>query len=318
MIEPAVRIPPADENKAVTDEYIRAVNLNRRIITAAQLAQQSLYEMCMGFKEMRDSKLYKELGYSDFGDYCENETGMKRRQVYNYIAVVEKLPTDFVQSTAQIGIEKLKLLTTLSEEDRAEITSNTDLESSTVRELEQQIKQLRAERDKATAEKSAAEAENAARGDAVAALEKAKQELENRITTLEKDIKELESRPIETAVQYVEKIPDDYIAKEAYERAVRDYTAQLEQADNEFVEEKRRAHAEKTELEKQLADVKQQLEAARSAPAASDTEGVFKVHFTNAYNALNALAEYVQEHSEFALKVSALMDNFKKSLEAEI
>lgn len=47
MIEPAVRIPPADESKAVTDEYIKAVNLNRRIITAAQLAQQSLYEMCM-------------------------------------------------------------------------------------------------------------------------------------------------------------------------------------------------------------------------------------------------------------------------------
>ena len=316
MIEPAVRIPPADENKAVTDEYIKAVNLNRRIITAAQLAQQSLYEMCMGFKEMRDSKLYKELGYSDFGDYCENETGMKRRQVYNYIAVAEKLPTEFVHSGAQIGVKKLYLLTTLSEEERAEITSSTDLESSTVRDLEQQIKQLRAERDRATAEKSAAEAENAARGDAVSALEKTRRELENRITTLEKDIRELKNRPIETAVEYVDRIPEDYIAKEAYERTVRDYTAQLEQADNDFLEEKRRAHSEKTELEKQLADVKQQLEAAKSAPAAPDTEGVFKAHFTNAYNALNTLAEYVQEHSEFAPNVGALMDNFTKSLEA--
>ena len=316
MIEPAVRIPPADESKAVTDEYIKAVNLNRRIITAAQLAQQSLYEMCMGFKEMRDSKLYKELGYSDFGDYCENETGMKRRQVYRYIEVAEKLPENFVSPGTQIGIRKLYLLTTLSEEERAEITQNTDLESSTVRELEQQIKQLRAERDRATAEKSAAEAENAARGDAVSALEKAKRELENRITTLEKDIKELENRPIETAVEYVDRIPEDYIAKEAYERTVRDYTAQLEQADNDFLEEKRRAHSEKIELEKQLADVKQQLEAAKSAPAAPDTEGVFKVHFTNAYNALNTLAEYVQEHSEFAPKVGALMDNFRKSLGA--
>ena len=115
--------------------------------------------MCMGFKEMRDSKLYKELGYSDFGDYCENETGMKRRQVYNYIAVAEKLPTEFVHPGAQIGVKKLYLLTTLSEEERAEITSSTDLESSAVRDLEQQIKQLRAERDRATAEKSAAEAE---------------------------------------------------------------------------------------------------------------------------------------------------------------
>ena len=252
MIEPANRIPPANAELAVTSEYIRALNLNRKIISSAQMAQQSLYEMCSGFKEMRDSELYKELGYSNFVEYCENEVGVTRQQVYRYIAIVEKLPDEFVTSGLQIGAKKLYLLTTLSEEERAEITQNTDLESSTVRELEQQIKQLRAERDKATAEKSAAEAENAARGDAVSALEKTKRELENRITALEKDIKELENRPIETAVQYVEKVPEDYIAKEAYERTVRDYTAQLEQADNDFLEEKRRAHAEKTELEKQL------------------------------------------------------------------
>lgn len=316
MIEPANRIPPANAELAVTSDYIRALNLNRKIISSAQMAQQSLYEMCSGFKEMRDEKLYKELGYCNFEEYCEQETGFKRRQVYNYISIIEKLPREFVQSIAQNGMTKALLLTTLSEEERAEITSTADLENSTVRELEQQIKQLRAERDRATAEKSAAEAENAARGDAVSALEKAKRELENRITTLEKYIKELENRPIETAVEYVDRIPEDYIAKEAYERTVRDYTAQLEQADNDFLEEKRRAHAEKTELEKQLADVKQQLETVRSAPAAIDTEGVFKVHFANAYTALNTLAEYVQKHSEFAPKVGALVDNFKNSLEA--
>ncbi len=156
MIEPAMRIPPADAGKAVTDEYIKAVNLNRQIITAAQLAQQNLYDMCMGFKEMRDSKLYKELGYSDFGDYCEQEVGITRQQVHKYVTVAEKLPEDFVNPGLQIGIRKLYLLTTLSKEERAEITENTDLESTTVKQLEQQIKSLRAEKDKAVAEKSAA------------------------------------------------------------------------------------------------------------------------------------------------------------------
>lgn len=75
-------------------EYIKAAELDRRIKTSAQLAQQSLYDMCMGFKEMRDSRLYKELGYSDFGDYCEKETGFSRMNVYNYIRVAEKLPQD--------------------------------------------------------------------------------------------------------------------------------------------------------------------------------------------------------------------------------
>ena len=110
MIIPGMRTPPADASAQVTDSYIKAVNLNRRIITAAQLAQQSLYDMCMGFKEMRDSKLYKELGYSDFGDYCESETGFKRSQAYNYISIAEKLPPDFVHSSGQIGVKKLYLL----------------------------------------------------------------------------------------------------------------------------------------------------------------------------------------------------------------
>ena len=176
--------------------YIKAQELDRRIKTSAQLAQQSLYDMCMGFKEMRDSKLYKELGYSDFGDYCENETGFTRMNVYRYISIAENLPQDFVTSRLQIGVKKLTLLSKLSEEERTEITENTDLESTSVRELEQQIKQIRAEKDKAIADKSAAEAEASASAQQARALEKAKEQLSQQIHSLEAEIKELESRPV--------------------------------------------------------------------------------------------------------------------------
>lgn len=290
------------------------MNLNRRIITAAQLAQQSLYEMCTGFKEMRDSKLYKELGYSDFGDYCEQETGMSRQNVYKYINIFEKLPQEFVAPGRQIGIKKLYLLTTLSEEERSEIVENTDLENTSVRELEQQIKQLKAEKDKAVAECSAAEAESAARKDAVNALEKTKRELENRITTLESDIKQLEERPVETAVEYVDRIPADYIAVSALDKAVKEYNEQIEQLENENIEQLRAAHAEKTELENRLAEVQKQLDEAKNAPAA-DTDGVFKAYFENAYKSLDTLVTYVQQHTEYSPKVNALVDNIKKSLE---
>lgn len=50
-------------NNELTAEYAKAADLDRKIKVSAQLAQQSLYDMCMGLKEMRDSKLYKELGY---------------------------------------------------------------------------------------------------------------------------------------------------------------------------------------------------------------------------------------------------------------
>ena len=135
---------PAQTEAAVpTDKYAEAVQLNAQIMTSAKAAQQNLYDMAMGLKKMRDDKLYKELGYDNFGDYCESETGMKRRSVYGYISVVENLPSDFVHSSAQIGVKKLSLLATLNEEHRTEIIENTDLESTTVKELREQIEQLK-------------------------------------------------------------------------------------------------------------------------------------------------------------------------------
>lgn len=128
-------------------EYIKAAELDRRIKTSAQLAQQSLYDMCMGFKEMRDSRLYKELGYSDFGDYCEKETGFSKMNVYRYISIAENLPQDFVTSRLQIGVKKLTLLAKLSDEERTELAENIDLESTTVKELKAKIDILQNERD---------------------------------------------------------------------------------------------------------------------------------------------------------------------------
>ena len=282
---------------------------------AAQYAQESLYEMCMGFKEMRDSKLYKELGYSSFEDYCENETGMKRRQVYRYIEVAEKLPSEFVSPGTQIGIKKLHLLTTLSEEERSEIVQNTDLENTTVRDLEKQIKQLRAERDTAVADKSAAEVASATQKDRISSLEKTKRELENRITGLEKDIKDLESRPVETAVEKVSVIPDDYIKVSVMDKAVKEYNEQIEQLENEQIEQRRKANAERTKLENQLAEIQKQLDEAKNKPAVPDKDGVFKAYFETAYNSLNTLVKYVQQHTEYSPKVNALVDNIKNSLE---
>ena len=120
--------------------YTEAVRVNAEIIAGAGMAQQGLYQMAQGFKKMRDGRLYKALGYKTFEEYCEKETGFKRRQVYNYISVAEKLSDEFVHSSAQIGVKKLSMLATLSEEQREEI--GTDLESVTVKELKARIDEL--------------------------------------------------------------------------------------------------------------------------------------------------------------------------------
>lgn len=305
MLVPNSRISPADPDKPVTAEYLRALNLNKKIIVSAQLAQQSLYEMCAGFKEMRDSKLYKELGYTDFGDYCENETGFKRSQAYNYISIVDKLPADFVQSIGQIGMTKVLLLTTLSEEEREQITAEADLESTTVKELEKQIKQLRADKDKAVAEKSAAEADLALKTDTIAALEKTKDTLDQRTIALEKQIKELESRPVEIITETVEKIPDNYVDISAYEQLVEQTNAEREENNREYLA-----------LKRQLGETERQLEQERSKPAAADDTAVFNAYLKSAYDALNRLVEFVKTQSSeaFTEKTVRLIDSVKSSI----
>lgn len=321
MIVPNERISPADEGKPVTDEYIKALNLNRRIIVSAQLAQQSLYEMCTAFKEMRDSKLYKELGYTDFGDYCEQEVGITRQQVHKYVAIAEKLPEDFVNPGLQIGVRKLYLLTTLSEEDRAQIAAETDLESTTVKELEQQIKQLRAEKDKAVADKSAAEAEGAVKADTIAALEKTRQILDERVAALTEEVRALEARPIETAVETREVIPPDYVTREAYEKMTETLQQQREEAETSELKTKRELNAQIEAEREKCAALEKRIEELKNAPPktveipAEGTE-VFNAYLKTAYDALNRLVEYIngQDNAAYAQKAAKLIDSVKTSL----
>lgn len=295
-------------------EYAKAVDLDRRIKVSAQLAQQSLYDMCMGFKEMRDSKLYKELGYQNFEDYCEQEAGMKRCNVHKYIAIVEKLPQDFVSPVKQIGVKKLYLLTTLSDEERTEIAHNTDLESTSFRELEQQIRQIRAEKDKAVADKSAAEAEASAAAQQAKSLEKAKNALSQQIAALEAEIKELENRPIEVAVESnsheVENLMD------AMKRVDLDWSLKYSELQEETMKETIRNNQEHTaEIERLKAEYEEKL---ANAEPVSDSKAVFKAYLSNAVDAVKRLAAFVQEHPDevfFRNKTREFFENINKSME---
>lgn len=223
------------------EQYTQAAQLHAEIINCARTAQENLYQMAMGFKKMRDEKLYIALGYDNFGDYCENETGMKRRNVYTYISVIENLPQEFVQSTAQIGKEKLYLLSTISDTEREEIVENTDLESTTVKELKEKIKELESKKTAADKEAETGKKQLAQRDEEINRLkgeniklqgraeksDKIKEEKERleqllkeaekrakkqpepqsdpkdkeKIASLEAQIKELESRPIDVVYE---------------------------------------------------------------------------------------------------------------------
>lgn len=299
MIELGIKTPPADTASAVTSKYTEAYNLNVRICINAQMAQQNLYEMCKGLKEMRDSKLYKELGYSTFEDYCEQETGFKRSQVYNYISIVEKLPEDFVQSIGQIGMTKALILAKLSEDERTEIAEKNDLETTSVRELERQIKEIQAEKDQAVADKSAAEAK------ASASTQRA-ESLSKQITSLEAEIKELESRPIEVAVPDASHEVENM--RDAMRRLNREHDEWSARIQDEHFKDVQRIHKEyrekmdqlRAEYEEKLADSQQ-----GDAPEPGGKE-IFKAYLANAIDAAKRLTGFLAAHPDDTCRAQAV------------
>lgn len=285
-------------NEIITTDHERAVSLHRRIMTDAQIAQESLYDMCTALKEMRDGKLYREIGYDNFEEYCESEIGIKRSQAYNYITIAEKLSAEFVQPVGQIGMRKLLMLTTITEDQRTEIVENTDLENTTVRELQAQIAQLREEseldrkeRDNAndaaqhwkdTAKRVQEEKEKAeaAAAEAKEAQETTRTTLRNllekkaeQVKKLEAKVQELENRPVEVAVS--------------------DNTEEIERLKAELAA----AKAELKTAQEQLAEKPDmQLPLGVEPIYQKDTKAVFKPYLTAAADAINRLAEFVGQH----------------------
>lgn len=308
-------------------EYIKAAELDRRIKTSAQLAQQSLYDMCMGFKEMRDSRLYKQLGYSDFGEYCEQETGFSRMNVYNYIRVAEKLPQDFVNSSLQIGVKKLTLLAKLSDEERTELAENIDLESTTVKELKAKIDILQNERDRAM--KSNAEASHQ-----VFMADKKVLEMKNKVTQLEAEIKELESRPIEVAVETDSKEVANL--RDAMKRVDLDWSQRYSQLEEENLRERRELlqkadNAEKDkqdklsqlreELDRTKAEYEKKLAQKAEITSTQDDKAIFKAYLSAAVDSVTRLVDFVNEHNDsdnyglFTQKARQLADIINSKLE---
>lgn len=305
-------------------EYIKAAELDRRIKTSAQLAQQSLYDMCMGFKEMRDSRLYKELGYSDFGEYCEQETGFKRTNVYNYISVAENLPEDFVHSSGQIGIKKLTLLSTLSDEQRETITETTDIENTTVKELKAKIDSVKKQNDALHEEMRYREEEH----------ETKSQKFKDRIAELEAEIKELESRPIEVAVETDSKEVANL--KDAMRRVDLDWSEKYSKLEEDSLKDRRELlqKAEQAEKDKQdkLSQLREELDRTKAeyekklagkadtAPM-QDDKAIFKAYLSTAVDSVTRLVDFVNEHNDsdnyglFTQKARQLADIINSTLE---
>ena len=244
-------------------EYTKAVALHRKICANAQAAQESLWEVCRGLKEMHDFKLFKELGYESFKEYCEKKLDITDRQARNYISLANSFSEEERKSISAYGTTKLLLLAKLDEPQREEIQQSVNVEEVSVRELKAEIDKLNKEKDgfkerqdKLLTRNKELVKELERTGKKLDQTENDLDEANETVQSLSRQLEELESRP-----------------RDSYED-----TTKIE------------------ELKKQLAEAEERHRADLRINPTEDIKGIFKAHMMAAVDALRNLTKFAEAH----------------------
>ena len=301
----------------LTKQHKTAIELNQKILITAQAAQQNLYDMCVMLKQMRDDKLYKELGYQNFEDYCESEVGFGRMQAHKYIAIIENVKN--VNSSLHFGVTKLALLATLSEPEQEQIQQTVNLEDTSVRELKAEIAKLKDAHKKELKELSD---ENTELQGKMKELVSDADTVRAELAEANEKITELESRPVEVAVQ---DNPESSKKIEELNRKLLDESLQKnkEKKKNGELEERIK------EAEKELADLRdinkmqeQRIKNSELASVSPDTKEVFRAYYQHSILAMDTLISFIREARAkndknlefFKGKLDTLVEKFGENL----
>lgn len=132
------------ESRDLSGEVSRANIVHGEIMASKKQVAVGIYELARGLKTMRDEKLYARLDCEDFESYCEKLAKVNVSQAYKYIKTYEELGGGILQSSGNLGIEKLFLITQLpyDEKNRA-LDDPSEIEGMSVRELKQFVEQAR-------------------------------------------------------------------------------------------------------------------------------------------------------------------------------
>lgn len=268
--------PYKDNNLTLTEELEQmeekeraALDLDARIKIHANLAWQNLMESAKCLKEMRDTKLYLELGYNSFEDYTQQSLNIKQRQAYTYIKAYEDLGERFLQSNASLGITKLGMLAQIPAITRDEFVEQNDLASMSVEEVKklvadndakgEQIELLTLEKDDLQTAHNEAVNERDDLKDNLDAAEK-------EIARLEAELEEERNKPTEIAVAEPDRETLDRIRNEAAQtakaEAEKQFKADKKALKDKLTAEKEKAIAEATDkAQKDLEDYKARVAA---------------------------------------------------------
>lgn len=272
------------------EKFEKAYGLHQRILVTAQMAQKNLYDMCIMLKQMRDEKLYKDLGYQNFEDYCEQEIGFSRRNARNYIAVIEHFDG---KSISRFGVTKLSLLAALSESEQEKIQATVNVEDTSVRELKAEIAKLKEEKQNADKAATAANQRRIAAESDLLSLKSKNRALTHELEDAKKNMS-----------------PD----AKTQDALIRQLDRQLSEADQEHanaLERQRKEYQAKINaLQEQLNNAASMTEVAVETVEVPATKEIFEAYCNVVENSFGVLLDFVSYNKEYIKSVSQLLDRF--------
>ena len=305
-----IKVNRREEIVIESDDYKRALSVTKNIKVNAEIMEQSLYEVCKGLAEVKRDKLYKPMGYSSFENYCEVEIGIKRHMAYKYVAIAD---IENVESIQHFGVTKLSLLAQLDEPTRQGITQNTDLESTSVKELKAKIKELE---ENAKADKELLESLNKSKIE----MRESRNCAEEKVRALEEQLKQKDAeaqKSLETVFENSSlKRKNAKLEEKVRELESRSAEVAVEKDTDEIDRLKREIESAKAEYEKRLAEVKPQK--------TEDISSVYKYLSRTLENVIDDMCDFFDDYDEhpeigrFKRELSSDLSSWIQDLEIRI
>ena len=161
-----------------TERQDRAAQLTQRIMANGKIVASSMIEMGCDLKTVRDERLFTEMGYENFEEYCEKKIGIGKRHGYNFIQIYEKFGEEKLGQLQQLGITKLLEIAKLDDEDADDLMQNNDVNALSVRELSAKVDEYRNKFEQLTLQLEEEKSKNAESDSLESQVEELRKQLE--------------------------------------------------------------------------------------------------------------------------------------------
>lgn len=169
----------AESNSQIsTERQKRAVKLTRQIISNGNIAASCMVEMGRDLKTVRDERLFSEMGYESFEEYCEKKVGVGKRHGYNFIQVFERFGEEKLAQLQGLGITKLLDMAKLDDEEVSDLMQNNNVAELSTRELSAKVEEYRNKYEQLTLQLEEEKSKNAESASLESQVEELRKQLE--------------------------------------------------------------------------------------------------------------------------------------------